>query len=183
MTPSKNCYKLIRGFEKLRLFAYRDSSGIWTIGYGSTFYERGAPVLPGERITPRRAATLFRHIIDAFARHVDKLVTAPVKQHQFDALVSFAYSVGLASSFDPLAPNFNNSPLLKMVNENPNDRRIREVFLGCRNGVVNGRQDSLPGLWRRRILEANLYFKDKKKLQLNPKKEVDTLPRVKPREY
>jgi len=44
MKLSDNGIKLIKGFEGLRLTAYRDTAGVWTIGYGSTRYHDGKPV-------------------------------------------------------------------------------------------------------------------------------------------
>jgi lysozyme len=51
MLPSANCYRIIKEFESLVLQAYRDKAGIWTIGYGCTYYENGNPVEIGDRIT------------------------------------------------------------------------------------------------------------------------------------
>lgn len=46
---------LIKGFEGLRLRAYRDPAGVWTIGYGHT-----GGVKPGQVITRARAEELLR---------------------------------------------------------------------------------------------------------------------------
>ena len=65
---------------------------------------------------------------------------------QFDALVSFAYNVGVG--------NFAKSTLLKKVNANPNDPTIRSEFEKWNK--ANGRV--LKGLVTRRKEEADLYF-------------------------
>nr|WP_205208480.1 hypothetical protein [Chromobacterium haemolyticum] len=54
MNISANGIKLIQQFEGLRLKAYQDAVGVWTIGYGHT----GPDVTPGLVITQaqRRAA-------------------------------------------------------------------------------------------------------------------------------
>jgi lysozyme len=69
-----------------------------------------------------------------------------ITQNQFDALVSFAYNVGLEA--------FRKSTLLKKVNANPNDKLISNQFL--RWNKSRGRV--LQGLTNRRIEEARIYF-------------------------
>ena len=41
---------LIREFEGCKLVAYKCPAGVWTIGYGSTFYADGTPVKEGDKI-------------------------------------------------------------------------------------------------------------------------------------
>ena len=145
MTPSNQCYSLIKKFEGCVLHAYKDAVGIWTIGYGATFYEDGSQVKDGDIITQERAEALLKRIVDAFAVKVDTY-TNVVEQHQFDALVSFAYNVGVGA--------YHNSTLLKKVNANPNDLEIRAEFLKWNK--AGGRV--LSGLTDRRKKEAAYYF-------------------------
>ena len=53
--------QLTKQFEGLRLDAYQDCAGVWTIGYGHT----GRDVKPGQRVTPLEAEVLlhFRHLL------------------------------------------------------------------------------------------------------------------------
>jgi len=94
MTPSENCYSLIRHFEGCRLKAYKCPAGIWTIGYGNTQYEDGRMVKAGDEITQSRAATLLQLIVAKFAISTDMMVKQEIRQHEFDALVSFCYNIG-----------------------------------------------------------------------------------------
>ena len=55
MKLSEQGINLIKGFEGLRLSAYRDVAGVWTIGYGSTRYHDGKPVKPGDKLAVRTA--------------------------------------------------------------------------------------------------------------------------------
>ncbi|BEM62541.1 hypothetical protein AI2618V1_2189 [Serratia marcescens] len=50
MNISKSGIELIKRFEGLRLKAYQDSVGIWTIGYGWTQPVDGKKVGPGMQI-------------------------------------------------------------------------------------------------------------------------------------
>jgi lysozyme len=97
-------------------------------------------------ITKERAFEMFKEIADRFAKAVSQSVTSDINQNQFNALVSFAYNVGVA--------NFKKSTLLKLVNANPNDPNIKNEFMKWKkaNGVV------LNGLIKRRNDESNYYF-------------------------
>ena len=70
----------------------------------------------------------------------------PITQHQFDALLSFTYNVGTG--------NLARSTLLRKVKTNPKDPSIR----GELSRWVYGGGKRLPGLVRRRKMEADLYF-------------------------
>jgi lysozyme len=141
-----NGLKLIKEFEGCKLKAYRCSSNVLTIGYGNTFYPDGRKVKEGDVITQGEADNLLLSILDHFEKSTDSFTRDDISQHQFDALVSFAYNCGVH--------NLKNSTLLKKVNKNPNDPTIRNEFHKWTrsNGVV------MRGLVRRRIAEAQLYF-------------------------
>ena len=118
-----------------------------TIGYGSTFYEDGTKVkLSDPAISEERATNLLKNVLKSFEQHVDSLVRDDVTQNQFDALICFAYNVGIGA--------LKSSTLLKLVNKNPRDPLIKNEFLKWNKsgGKV------LKGLTRRREAEANLYF-------------------------
>ena len=81
-----------------------------------------------------------------YEKGVDSFTRDDISQGQFDALVSFAYNVGLNA--------LRNSTLIKKVNKNPSDPSIAKEFLKWNK--VNGK--ALQGLTRRREAEAKLYF-------------------------
>lgn len=138
--------RLLAKHEGLSLKAYKCPAGVWTIGYGNTYYEDGTKVKEGDIITRERAETLLRIIANDFATKVNALVKPKLTLQQFDALCSFAYNVGIA--------NFAKSTLLKKVNANPLDLTIRAEFekWNKANGQI------LKGLVTRRKEEADLYF-------------------------
>jgi len=148
MRLDENGYKLITQFEGLSLKPYLDSIKVPTIGYGNTFYLNGKKVTMLDKpITKEEALEMFKVIADGFARQVEKKLTKPVKQNQFNALVSLAYNIGVG--------NFYKSTLLRYVNLNPNDGNIAKEFL--RWNKAGGQV--LNGLTNRRIKESALYFK------------------------
>lgn len=136
---------LIKRFEGCKLKAYKCPAGVWTIGYGNTFYEDGTKVKEGDVITQERADELFDIIINDFARMTDALVKSNVTENNFAAIVSFTFNVGTG--------NLKKSTLLKKVNANPKDPSIRAEF----NKWVRANNVVLKGLVRRREAEAKLY--------------------------
>jgi len=140
-------YKLITKHEGLVLKPYLCPAKVPTIGYGNTYYEDGKRVtLLDKPITKERAFEMFKEIADRFAKSVSQSVVSEVNQRQFNALVSFAYNVGVA--------NFKKSTLLKIVNANPNDKQIENEFRKWTK--ANGKV--LSGLVKRRQDESNYYF-------------------------
>ena len=133
--------------EGLKLKAYKDSGGVWTIGRGVIRYLDGTKVKQGDAITAEQEALLFANTLTKYDVAVDKLVTAKINQTQHNALVSLCYNIGVDA--------FSKSTLLKMLNVNPNSLHIREQFMRWvkDNGVL------VQGLVNRRKKEADLYFK------------------------
>jgi lysozyme len=82
---------LIKRFEGLRLRAYRDIVGVWTIGFGDT-----ENVRRGQTITVAEAERrLLSRLAKDFEPYVNRMATiAPTTQNQFDAMVSLAYNIG-----------------------------------------------------------------------------------------
>lgn len=154
MVASQECIDLIKRFEGVRLMAYRDAVGVWTIGYGHT---KG--VKAGQCIT-RSQAEAF--LISDLAP-VEKAVAAYDKiyhwtQAQFDALCSFAFNLGTGS--------------IKQVTDNGKRTiaQISEKILAYNK--AGGRV--LEGLARRRKAEKALFDRDIKVTQTQkaePKKE------------
>jgi lysozyme len=100
LTISAAGLALLKDFEGLRLKAYQDIAGVWTIGYGSTFYANGNRIKPTDKLVNKECAEdLLRVTLKGFERTVNRLVTVPLSQNQYDALVCFHFNTGgLASS-------------------------------------------------------------------------------------
>lgn len=147
MKLDNKAYLLITSHEGLSLKPYLCPAKIPTIGYGNTYYADGKRVtLLDKQITKQEAFELFKSIADKFAKRVDNVVKVDLTQNQFNALVSFAYNVGMG--------NFTSSTLLKKVNINPKDESIRNEFMKWNKAAGK----VLNGLTKRRNEEANLYF-------------------------
>ena len=147
MKLNNSGYLIICEFEGFSAKPYLCSAKIPTIGYGNTYYTDGKRVtLLDKEITKVQAFEMFKTIADRFASVVSKLVTSPLNQNQFNALVSLAYNIGTG--------NFASSTILKKVNKNHNDITIALEFKKWNK--VNKKE--VAGLTRRRNYEANIYF-------------------------
>lgn len=97
MELGQNGLKLIKQWEGFVDHAYHgelDPPNIWTMGYGSTFWN-GQPVVPGMTCTEAEAAEQLRMTCQQrYGAAVNRLITVPLNQNQFDALVSFTYNLG-----------------------------------------------------------------------------------------
>lgn len=146
-TPSADAIALIKQYEGLKLTAYQDTGGIWTIGYGTTVIN-GAPVYPGQTITEAQANEyLTTHLTTSVSPIINSKTKAPITQSMYDALCCFTYNLG--------SGNFSKSTLLKELNSGKYlDAATMFSDWTKDNGVV------LPGLVRRRGSEKDLFLKD-----------------------
>ena len=134
--------EMIKGFEGFKLEAYDDGTGVWTIGVGHT---RG--VKPGQRCTEADAEKWLKEDLAGAERFVDEVAGAvPLRQYQYDALVSFVFNIGGTA--------FRNSTLRRKVLANPDDPSIRGEFA---RWIYAGERE-LDGLVKRRKAEADMYF-------------------------
>jgi len=140
-------YLLITEFEGFSAKPYLCPAKIPTIGFGNTYYSDGKRVtLLDKEITKVQAFEIFKTVADRFASVVSKLVTSPLNQNQFNALVSFAYNVGTG--------NFASSTLLKKVNSDHNDTSIELEFKKWNKA----NKKEVAGLTKRRLYESKVYF-------------------------
>lgn len=158
---STNCIELIKQFEGLFLTAYLCPAGVPTIGYGTIQYPDGSKVQLGDICTIASANKYLHFEVEEKAKAVAGLLRYTiVTQPQFDALVSFAYNLGVHA--------LKESTLLKKLLVNPNDYSIahyktiggKPVIDSCEFlRWVRGDGKILNGLVRRRAAESDLYKK------------------------
>ncbi len=127
-------------FEGLRLEAYRDAAGVWTIGYGHT-----KEVKEGDKITEYWARELLKEDVEKVTHQVLKLGVCQT-QGQLDALVSFTFNLGIN--------RLRSSTLLKVIRKGGSAHQIQKEFkrwVYC-NGKI------LKGLEERRAWEASRFL-------------------------
>ena len=152
MRTSVGGLSIIKEFEGLRLSAYRCPAGIMTIGYGHTSAAGDPKVTSGLVISRDDAERILRNDLGQYEDAVRKYVKVELTQNQFDALVSFAYNVGVGSMILNEPPGFIRSTLLKKINA----KRFGEVPSEFMKWTKGGGKE-LPGLVRRRRAEAKLW--------------------------
>ena len=145
MKTSQQGIRALCKSEKFEPVSYKDSGGIWTIGYGTIRLD-GKPVVAGQRITQERATDeLVRFVSGLEAGITSALGRAPTSQSEFDAFINLAYNIGL--------PGFLGSTALK--------RHIDGNKKGCAEAIgwwnkVNGK--TVQGLVNRRNREVQMYL-------------------------
>ena len=145
-TVSTAGINLICSFEGLRLNAYDDGVGVWTIGFGTTIYPNGIKVKKGDTCTEAQAKAYMAHDLKKFESAVNSAVTVSINQNQFDALVSLAYNIGTSG--------FKNSTLVKKLNAG--DIRGAAAQFDVWN---KGGGKVMQGLVNRRAVERKLFEK------------------------
>jgi len=152
MTPSDACFNLIKRFESCRLNAYLDERGIPTIGWGHT----GPEVHLGMTISQDIADALLLKDVTHAADAVNRAVTAPITQAQYDAFVSLAYNIGPGSD--------SRDGIIRLRNGNPSSF-LRKLNAGDSLGAaqamlawVHAGDHISNGLVKRRAAEQSLFL-------------------------
>jgi GH24 family phage-related lysozyme (muramidase) len=141
---------LIKKFEGLRTTSYKDVGGVWTVGYGST----GPEIGPDLVITEKRASELLEQDIRTAEKGVLDALKVPVNQNEFDALVSFAFNVGVNA--------FKSSTLCKLLNDGATESTVAAEFSRWIN--VEGKPNE--GLKKRRQAEKQLFLSKSRNVAL-----------------
>ena len=153
MITSIDGLNIIKQFEGLRLNAYQDSVGVWTIGYGHT-----KNVVPGQIITQAQADDFLRQDVSWAESAVNQyLGHVGLYQHQFDALVSLVFNVGAGAIF---TLNYGNgyskgSKLFNLILSGKFESAAKHFI-----DFVYAGGHVLKGLVRRRKAEQELFLKN-----------------------
>lgn len=109
MNVSPKAIEMICHHEGIRNKPYRCAALLWTCGVGHVMYpeqaklplaERGSVALKEEDnrvFSKEEIDAILRHDLERFERGVERFCPVPLTQGQFDALVSFAFNVGLGT--------------------------------------------------------------------------------------
>lgn len=140
MKVSRAGIELIKSFEGLRSRAVLANDGRWVVGYGHR-----ASAREGAEISEQDAELLLQYDLLPVVAAVNEGVKSPVNQHQFDALASFAVSVGVQP--------FLESDVLRRFN-NGQTRQAADALIGWAEPAA---ADAAP---RRRSAERALLQAD-----------------------
>jgi lysozyme len=147
-TIGKQGLELIKHYEAFMPKPYLCPAGIPTIGYGATIYPNGDKVtLEDHPISIELAEFYLVHHCEGILKDIEEfLESLNLKQHEIDAICSFAYNLGLA-------PVINKERSLSAALRTKDNEKIRAAFLMYNK--AGGKE--LAGLTKRRKCEANLY--------------------------
>ena len=156
MKMSEAGVALIADFEKFVSAPYLDAVGVWTIGYGNTYYPNGRRVKQTDKpLTLQEATKLKMDIINRdFAAAVniilaDEIAAGKIAQHEFDALVSLAYNIGTSA--------LQGSSVIRNIKAGKK-QAAADSFLLWNKATVNGKRVVLKGLVRRREAERKMFL-------------------------
>lgn len=136
---------LIMRFEGFRETSAELPSGGYVIGYGHTTHAKAR-----QRITEDDARTLLKgHDLPPIEKAIMARTLAPLSQNEFDALVAFAFNIGLE--------NFLESDVFALVNSGAK-LNAAEAMASWRKARVDGRVIVVDALVRRRAAERALFL-------------------------
>ena len=141
---------LIQGYEKCKLKAYADSGGVWTIGWGTTYYPDGSKVKQGDTCSQQQADTLFANDLKRFERKVEGRVARELLPHEFDAAVCFCYNAG--TGYHDKFGKYKDFNLWAKINNRDSD-----IVPYWKTLAVTSEGKTLAGLQRRRKSESTMY--------------------------
>ena len=133
---------LVKQWDGLKTKAYRDITGIWTVGYGHTSSADAPMVTSNMVITEAEAEAILRADLAEFEERVSRLVKVPLTENQHTVLVSFDFDTG----------ELHSSTLLKKLNKGY-DGVPAELMKW-----VNAGGKRVKGLVSRRSVEAKGEF-------------------------
>tara|TARA_S200000501_G_scaffold43566_1_gene35275 strand:- start:1545 stop:2006 length:462 start_codon:yes stop_codon:yes gene_type:complete len=143
MKTSGEGIELIKFYEGCELESYQCSADVWTIGYGKT-----SGVQEGDTCTQEQAEEYLADDLFKFEKTIHKLVNVPLRQNEFDALVSWTYNLG--------GTNLRESTLLIRINDNTPSSRNDIPYQIKRWNRAGG--EVLDGLVKRREAEAKMWL-------------------------
>jgi lysozyme len=135
-------------FEGFYSSAYKDSGGVWTVGYGSTYnFDKKRKVQKGDFLLEDDAIRFMEIETQNVRDQLNYYIKKPLNPNQSAAIMDYVYNRGIG--------NFLKTRLDELINANPNDPAIGKEIIGT--GLRDRAGNLLWGLGRRRRAEAFLY--------------------------
>ena len=150
LSASEECIDLIKTMEGFHAIPYWDFAQ-WTVGFGTACPDEKLQQYLQEGIPVDEAEKLLQDAMVYFNREVNKFMTrygVQLNQHQFDALFSLSYNIGVAWMYES-----GNRLVQALVKGASNNELI--YLMGLRSKAGGQFQQ---GLFKRRMMEADLYL-------------------------
>lgn len=146
LRTSENGLKLIMAYEGFRSHSTRLPDGRWVIGYGHMRAARA-----GLKVSQPEAAAILREFdLPPIEEAIHELVLVSLNRHEFDALVSFVFNIGIEQ--------FEASDVLALLNSGDRMAAAHALERWC-NARVGPRNMTVDPLVRRRADEKALFLK------------------------
>jgi lysozyme len=153
MQISEKGLTLIKKEEAFRARRYLCAAGKPTIGYGHVILATEAHLHTATLTEAQASKLLEQDVARQYGTHVAKRLTRPVKQSQFDAMVSLCFNIGTGG--------FDKSSVLRLANAGTTSTEAICAAFGLWNKITNprtGQKEVSKGLTVRRAREAALYL-------------------------
>lgn len=130
------------------IYAYYDSlGGVWTIGWGNTYYPNGSKVKQGDKITKGEADEMITWEMTQKEKEVSKFVdSSTLTNNEYAALLSIAYNAG-AYGLKRTA-----------IDESLNTKTRQETANLIKDSILTASGNYSQGLKNRRIDESKLFL-------------------------
>ena len=147
MKVSNGCIQLIKHHEGIRNKPYRCPAGLWTVGVGHLIGDgKSLPSEWNRTFTPAEIDAILKRDLRRFELGVRKMLpNVPLRQHEFDALVSFCFNLGLGC--------FQRSTIRQALLRGDKEAAMESLVKYCRAGGK-----ILKGLQNRRLDERKLFL-------------------------
>ena len=139
-------YVFIASWEGFSPVVYTCPAGHPTIGYGKRLSASDVVKIQaaGGRITQAEGLLILKNEAAFAVAHLRKMVTVPLHQHEFHALVSWVYNCGVGAA--------EMSTLVRLLNQGHYETVPRELIRW-----IYSAGKPIDGLYNRRIAEAHLW--------------------------
>ena len=146
MKVSQKAIILIKHHEGVRAKPYKCPAGLWTVGVGHLIGDgKSLPETWNKTFTNEEIDGLLKHDLNRFELGVSKMLpNVSLRQHEFDALVSFCFNLGLGC--------FQRSTIRQALLRGDKKAAMESLMKYCRAGGK-----ILRGLQIRRLDEKALF--------------------------
>ena len=147
MKVSNASIQLIKHHEGVRYKPYRCPAGLWTVGVGHLIGDgKSLPAEWNRTFTQAEVNGILAKDLRRFELGVSKMLpNVPLRQHEFDALVSFCFNLGLGC--------FQRSTIRQALLRGDKEAAMESLVKYCRAGGK-----ILKGLQNRRLDERKLFL-------------------------
>lgn len=146
MKASDKCLKMLAHHEGVRQKPYKCPAGLWTVGVGHLIGDgKSLPDSWNRTFSLEEVYAILAKDVERFERGVERYITIPLKQGEFDAIVSFAFNLGLGT--------LQKSTLRQKLNRGDKEGAIESLL---KYNKAGGK--ILKGLDNRRKDEAALFL-------------------------